>query len=367
MRISPKILSLVLVSFVFSFFIFATLIPVGVSAHEVYVLPPAEIQLAEQTPTVSPLTVIRDNLKEFSFWAFVVIAAILCIFFISITRRLEKKLDPFFIRTKHWAPLISRVTVGLSFIAAAFYQASYGPELPLSGTYGEYAWVATIVLAVIGLLITLGFWSRLAAAVALVMFGIAVYHRGWYMLTYTNYLGEILTLLIIGAGHVIAGKGLSQPVATHTHGLGEWGHKLAQKLAPYSFLVLRVLFGFALIYTSVYAKLWYSNLALDTVNYTDGGLLHPLTYYLHFEPHFLVLGAALIEIVIGLFFVLGIEIRFTAIFLNFWLILSLIHFGEIVWPHIILIGIPIAFFFYGYDKYSLEGYFFKKGDREPVL
>jgi uncharacterized membrane protein YphA (DoxX/SURF4 family) len=156
------------------------------------------------------------------------------------------------------------------------------------------------------------------------------------MLTYTNYVGEFLAVLVVGTG-----------------------------LSKYGFTILRVLFGVALIYTSAYAKLWYSNLALDTVNKIVQG--HPLTYYLPFEAHFLVLGAAFVEILIGLFFILGVEIRFTALFLMFWLTLSLIHFGEVVWPHIILIGIPIAFFFYGYDKTSLEGYFFKKGKREPVL
>jgi hypothetical protein len=44
-----------------------------------------------------------------------------------------------------------------------------------------------------------------------------------------------------------------------------------------------------------------------------------------------------------------------------------LFFGEVVWPHIILIGIPIAFFVYGYDRYSVEGYFLKHGDCEPIL
>ncbi len=80
-----------------------------------------------------------------------------------------------------------------------------------------------------------------------------------------------------------------------------------------------------------------------------------------------MLGAAIIELLIGTFFILGIEIRFTALFVLFWLSLSLSYFGEAVWPHIVLIGIPVAFIFYGYDKYSLEGRFFKRRGREPVL
>jgi hypothetical protein len=65
--------------------------------------------------------------------------------------------------------------------------------------------------------------------------------------------------------------------------------------------------------------------------------------------------------------IFGIEIRFTSLFLEIWLALSLWYFGETVWPHLILIGIPIAFIFYGYDKYSLEGMVFKDPKRQPML
>ena len=330
----------------------ALALPFVTFAHEVYVLSPQEIQQAINTPSVSPWIVIQENIGQFSFWTFISVLIVFIIFFVSISRRLEKWLDPFFARTKHWAPVISRVTVGISFLAGAYYQASYGPELPLAATYGVYTPFVTVILVVIGLCMIFSVYERVAAIIALIMYGIAVYHRGWYMLTYTNYLGEFIALLILGS---MAGRGALA--------------RFARKLEPYIFTIIRVLFGTALIYTSWYAKLLYSNLALDTVNFTDPakGIMYPLTHYLHFSPPFLVLGAACVEIVIGLFFIFGIEIRFTAIFLLFWLTMSLIHFGEIVWPHIILIGIPIAFIFHGYDKTSLEGYFFKKGKREPVM
>jgi len=125
---------------------------------------------------------------------------------------------------------------------------------------------------------------------------------------------------------------------------------------------MRVAFGVSLIYASVYAKIMHNNLALAVTAHYPG-----MVAFFGFEPHFLVLGAAIIEIVLGLFFILGIEIRFTSLFILFWLSLSLWYFGESVWPHIILIAIPLAFVCYGYDRYSLEGLFFKKNGREPVL
>src|SRR6201999_918731 len=118
------------------------------------------------------------------------------------------------------------------------------------------------------------------------------------------------------------------------------------------FFILRVTFGISLLYASIYAKFLHNHLALDVASMTFNGHMTNLAAALGFEPHFLVIGACIIEIVIALFFILGIEIRFTALFLEFWLSLSLFYFGEVVWPHIILIGIPVAFIFYGYDKYS---------------
>ncbi len=126
-------------------------------------------------------------------------------------------------------------------------------------------------------------------------------------------------------------------------------------------------FGTALLYASLYAKFLHNDLALQVGLSSSGRpcvLGRALSWIRAALPR---ARAGIVEIVIALFFILGIEIRFTALFLEFWLTLSLLYFGEVVWPHIVLIGIPIAFFLYGYDKYSLEGFFFKKPGREPVF
>jgi len=316
---------------VFSIFSFA-------SAHEVYVLSPIQITQAIGIPPFDMVAVAEQNLGQFTFWAFISILVVFVVFFSSISRFLEKKFDPFFLKIKKYAPAIARVTVGVSFLAAAYYQASYGPELPLAPAYGIFTPVITGILVVIGILIIFNLYTKWAAGVALCLFGYAVYRNGWYMLTYTNYLGEIIVLLL-GIEMMKAGK----------------------KLSRYGFLIIRVCFGVSLIFASAYAKIIYNNLGLFTVE------KYHLDKILGFEPHFLVLGAAIIEILIGTFIILGIEIRFASAFFLFWLSLSLVFFGEVVWPHIILIGIPIALICYGYDKYSIEGYFFKKDGREPVF
>jgi uncharacterized membrane protein YphA (DoxX/SURF4 family) len=200
------------------------------------------------------------------------------------------------------------------------------------------------------------------------------------MLTYINYLGEIIVLLVLGAHNLsldrLLGKGKENTGAASTlttpppspQSVGgsfttfhTFWHKLSLWIAPKSFAILRVCFGISLIYASAYAKVIHNNLGLFTV------MKYHLDVLLGFEPHFLVLGAAIVEILIGTFIILGIEIRFTSLFFEFWLMLSLWFFGEVVWPHIILIGIPIALIMYGYDDNSVEGFFFRKKKFEPVL
>ena len=191
------------------------------------------------------------------------------------------------------------------------------------------------------------------ASIALLIFVFAVFLDKTYMLTYLNYLGEIMLSLILGGGIWSIDSWKGRTKALKLLGL-EW--------EKYSFLILRVCFGSAIFFASFYAKFLHSNLALDTV--TD----YHLTDYFHFTPLFLVLGAFIVEALLGICFAVGFEIRFAALFFTFFLTLSLLFFGEVVWPHIVLFGVNIALFMHGYDRYTLERFLFQRKRRgEPVL
>jgi len=338
------------------------LLPAAASAHEVYVLSGNQVAVDTTAAPFNMLAVATANMHSFLFWGFIATATVFLIFSISIIRPLERRLAPFFARLKPYAPAASRITVGLGLIAASYYRALFGPELPLAGDFGAYAHFVTLLLAVIGTLMIIGFWARAAAVVALILFGVEVSHHGAYMLTYANYLGEIIVLLLIGSHRFSVHSFTGWEEQFH-----RWFHFFSDRIMHLAFPILRVFFGISLLYASIYAKVLHNNLALQVASLPLAGHPYPLAHYFGMEPHFLVLGAAIIEITIGLFFVFGIEVRFTSLFLLFWLSLSLWYFGEAVWPHIILIGIPIAFLMHGYDKYSLEGFFFKRGKLEPVL
>lgn len=340
-----------------AFFGVITLAPFVSYAHEVYVLSPEVVQAALMTPRFSFLELVQAHMGEFLWWAFVGGIVVVVVFVASVSHRVERVLDPYLAKLPPFAPVIGRITIGLSFLAAAYYQALFGPELPLESIFGAMAPLVTTILVVTGIMMIIGAYARIAALIGLGLFAIAAYVHGTYLFTYTNYAGELILLTLLGA-HRFAFHHKWHDIARAPG----WLVRIKNRLAPYAFLFLRIGFGFALIYASVYAKVIHNQLAFAlTQQYPD------LVAFFGFDPHFLILGAAIIEILIGLFFILGIEIRFTALFMLFWLSLSLWYFGEAVWPHIILIGIPLSFICYGYDKNSLEGYFFKRDGWEPVL
>jgi uncharacterized membrane protein YphA (DoxX/SURF4 family) len=340
----------------------ALIAPTIASAHEVYVLTANQIALDTSTAPFDMFAVLMADLHRFAFWAFIGILTVGIIFFISVLRPVEAALDPYLMRLKKYAPAFARITVGLGFMVGGYFHASFGPELPLAGTYGAAEPLIALLLVVVGAAIVIGLWARAAAVIAFVLFSFSVYKNGSYMLTYLNYLGEIIVLLLIGSHRASMHSIFGWHEHFHRH-----FHAVTERIKHLAFPVLRVCFGISLIYASAYAKVIHNNLALQVASLPLAGHPYSLAHYFGFEPQFLVLGAAIVEVVIGLFFVLGIEIRFTSLFLLFWLSLSLWYFGETVWPHIILIGIPIAFILHGYDKYSVEGRFFKKRLREPVF
>lgn len=309
-----------------------TLSPLPAVAHEVYVLSHETIAQSVSSPSPSPFSAFYTNRFQFFLWGFIAFIVVSTIFFASITHRFEMLFEPFLTRLRPWAAPVARVTLGVCLLLSAYNGALFGPELPLTD-FGPYAIIITLALYISGALIVLNFWPQVGALLALAVFAVAAWQYGLYIITYLNYLGEIGLALFL----------------------------LKQKFEEYGFLVLRVGFGVSVIFAALYAKLIHSNLALAVINDYN------LTNYFHFDPLFIVLGACIIEILIGVFFIVGFEVRHTALFFLFWIFLSLLYFGESVWPHAVLIGVNVALFLYGYDRLTVEGKLFNRGKLQPIL
>jgi len=336
----------------------ALFLPLIASAHEVYVLPSDVVAKDLTMPSLGVFEIISTHAGQFFFWFFISIWAILTVLSISLSKPLEKYLHPYFESLKRYAPLAGRLTLGSAIIASGYYGALFGPELPMSDflpTIAIHPFKTFLIVA--GTLITVGLFTRIVASLLVLIYLAMWVHYGTYMLTYTNYFGEMLLTIIVGNA--------SHALDRYFHHMYPYVfHEFLLWIERHAFLILRVTFGISLIFASLYAKFLHAQLAIDTV------ITYNLTNYFPFDPEFIVLGAFAIELLLGLFFLLGIEVRFASLFLLFWLTLSLLYFGEVVWPHLILAGVAIAIFLHGYDRNTIEFRLLRKLNRrarEPVL
>lgn len=323
-------------------------------AHEVYVLDQPTIARAMAMESPNPFMAYFGNEALFYFWGFVSFVIFSTVLAASLFRVFENSLDPFLFKLKKYALPVARVTVGLCFVAFAISGNLYGSELFLSDAFGSWAPLLQWIIGVLGVLATLGLATRVAGLGMLALYAHSFYGYGWYVLTYTDFLGAAALLTILGGGLFSVDSLLKiEPLRIIDH--------VTRAFQPLAFPFLRICFGWGVIFASIYAKFIHSQLGLEVV------IQHDLTRFFPFEPLFVVLGALIIEFIAGLMVLLGVALRWTLVFLAFWLTLSLIYFQELIWPHGILFGLAVALFLHGYDRYSVEGYFWKKGKKEPVF
>src|SRR5262245_29513586 len=109
------------------FFLPLIFFPLVTSAHEVYVLPHDTIAHAMQMPSLQVFTIITEHVGQFFFWMFITAWAIFSILAISISKPVERFLNPSLARLKPYAPLVARVALGAAITASGYFGAVFGP------------------------------------------------------------------------------------------------------------------------------------------------------------------------------------------------------------------------------------------------
>jgi uncharacterized membrane protein YphA (DoxX/SURF4 family) len=335
------------------FILAAFLFPTIAQAHEVYVLPLEMIDTAMANPSPDPFSAYIGNELAFFFWAFVSFVIVSTVAAATFFRLFENRLSPHMVRLKRYALAVARVTAGISTMSFGFAGALYGTEIPFETLFGSAAVLMQVFFLLAGLSITLGIFTRPFALLLALLYAYATLDYGWYMLTYTDHIGLYVLLILLGGG------GFSLSRRLHINEVNP--PRFIERMRPLAFPIMRAALGFGVLFASVYAKYLHSSLALNVV------VMYDLTKYFPFDPLFVVLGALIIEFIIGLLIFFGVAIRWTLVFLAFWLTLSLLYFQEMIWPHIILFGLAISLFMHGYDRFSLEGRFMRRRGVEPVL
>ncbi len=309
-------------------------------AHEAYVLTKQQFQEGLSETSLNAFDALKNhsNLKIFLTISICVALFLVIAFFVRHSRRGER-FDRWFRGFARWGALVIRLALAASFFGSAITGSIFGPELPLSALpYGGFIHIALFVLAALFLV---GFLTEAAALISLVIFGIAASVYGWYLVTYFNYLGEIVVLLLFGSRLWSVDRLIFGPEGWY------------ESMKRYESTLVRVCYGIALIYAAITIKLLHPILTVTVVKE------YHLSQFVIFpsDPLLTALGAALAEMVIGLFILLGFETRFTVFISLVYITLSLVYFREVVWPHLMLYGISISLLINDGGALTMNGLF----------
>ncbi|MEO8065593.1 MAG: hypothetical protein ABI643_01910 [Candidatus Doudnabacteria bacterium] len=325
-------------------FFLGLLLPYAVSAHEAYVLPRAQFEagLRQIGPNVFISLHDPGNLRVFFWLSLGILAVLTANFFFSRTKlalKLSRGLEHF----SHFGPWLIRIAISAAFFFSAASNTFLGPEIQLDSLPSGP--LLRILLFLISFLFLFGVLTELAAILALIIFIAAAASYHWYMLTYLNYLGKLILLILLGArewwsvDNRFFGNAIRFPA-----------------IRKYEMDIVRIFYGIGLAYSAIDIKLLHSSLTIDVVNQ-----YHLTRFYLLFphDPIFVTLGAAFAEFVIGLFIALGFQLRLTVLVSLFYITLSLFFFRELVWPHFLLYGISLSLLITP-QKLSLDNWLIKK-------
>jgi len=316
-------------------------------AHEVYVLSPGQIthDKTGAQPNVWHVLTTGHNLRTLILFS-ILTAASLCLALWLKSKQPFQKIGRLIDKATPIAPDVIRIAFGLSLIVSATKHSLFGPELPLDSF--PPAGLIRPGLLILGVALTLGVFTRYFGLLAIGLWLFALASKGWYILTYANYLGEAIAVVLlpvqtISLDHLITRirrVKLKRP-----------------RYNKYSMPAARLLFGFSLLYAAINVKFVTPALSLDVVNH------YHLTHYFPFDPLFVVLGAGLVECMIAVLYMLGLLQRLNTILFLSFLTLSLLYFKESVWPHYLLIALGLGIFLHKPDVLALDGRLFKKTRR----
>ncbi|MGH7246185.1 MAG: DoxX family membrane protein, partial [Candidatus Levyibacteriota bacterium] len=320
----------------FLLFLFVT----PVSAHEAYVLTRQEFLTGLAVNTPNPLGPLLDT-SHLGITALITVCVGLSFFFVIFWAATPwaSYLDKLIKKTKIIGPLIIRIAISASFFFAAASNCVLGPELSLSPVTGN-VFILTVLFA-ISLMIFFGVFIEVAALIGLIIFFYITNYYGVYMITYANYFGELIVLLLFGSRFLSVDRML--------FGKKLWFAKL-EKYKTLEVPIVRILYGVALIYAGWTIKFQHQGLSIEVYNQ------YHLKDFFHASAAFIAAGAGLSEISIGIFILLGFAMRFTVLISLFFITLSLLYFHELIWPHIMLYGISFSLLINSGDVFTIDHY-----------
>lgn len=316
------------------------LLPTKAFAHEAYVLTRQEFARGLSINTPNPLSGLLD--PAFLNITILITICVIAGYFLAIlfaTTPLASYLDKVIKKANVIGPLIIRVAISASFFYAGLANSVLGPELNLANI--PEGMVVRFLLFLISFMVLSGIFTEVAAFLGLVVFIYIAKFYGLYMITYANYLGELIVLFLFGSRFFSFDK--------YFFGKKTWFKKI-EKFRDLEVPVVRVMYGIALMYAGWNVKFMHQNLSIMVYNQ------YHLKDFFHASASFIASGAGLTEILIGFFIATGFVMRFTVIISLTFITLSILYFREMLWPHFMLYGISFSLIINSGDKFTLDRY-----------
>lgn len=322
-------------------------IPVGVFAHENYVLPAQDMKRGMQDWSLNVLDALKDP-ANVQIGLIVTIGTIIAyaLYLWFMASRVGLAFDKKTKRLEPFGHAFLRVALGVSFIASAMFNSFLGPEIPLSSL--PLGGILLPFLYAVGVLLVIGLWTELASLVGLIILTLATFVYGEYMLTYVNYFGELIALILYGSRFFSVDRLIIK---------SPFFASFAKTFEEFEIPLIRITYGFSVLYPAITVKLLHPVIILQIVeqyNLTSIGWLFPS------DPLLISFGTGMAQVTVGLFIILGFATRFTSLVTFMLYIMSIIFFQEAVWPHYILLALALYLVVNDGGKWSIDNWLNKR-------
>ena len=322
----------------------ACVVPVIAFAHENYVLPKAEIAsgMADWSINVWSSLQTPGNLLvalKFGFGFLVLLIA----YFMFQNSTWGDAFDAWLRRGEAFGDSILRIVLGISLIFSAHLHSFLGPELPLNSIPGGNYWA--VIMYILGILLVTGLFSRIAGAGTMLIMIVAALVYKDYMLTYFNYFGEFLTLILFGSYIFSLDK------------LFALKKTVSEKIRNWEALIIRTTYGISILYPAITIKLLHPIIIVWIDQQYHLSSIH---WMFPSDPVLIALGTGLTQIAVGLALMFGFETRLNAAITFVLYVMSILFFKEVVWPHYILLALALYLVINNGGDWTLDAWFKKR-------
>jgi uncharacterized membrane protein YphA (DoxX/SURF4 family) len=319
-------------------------LPSVASAHENYVLTKAQIDtdVAYHGPNVFSSLENAGNARTAAEVAIVSTIFVILYFFFDHSH-FGRQFNKEFEKLEPIGHVILRFALAISLFASAHFFVYLGPEIPLTSL--PLGILLNPILYILGLLLILGFWTEIAAGLSLIVLILSFVVYKDYMLTYFNYFGEFLALMLFGTQYFSLDSLLRTSKA--------W----VRKYYDYEVGLIRITYGISILYPAITYKLLHPEVIIDIAtryNLTQIHWLFPR------DPLLISLGTGLAQLVVGICLIIGFETRLNTLITFALMVLSVLYFKEAVWPHYILLALSLYLTINNGGAWSVDGWIERK-------